>query len=185
MPLPPNPGRFDSPHQESTREGLKEIAITQPDGPSFEVDGYRVRWQGWQFDVSVHPVQGLVLHQLSLAGRPIIYRAALSDMIVPYGDSDPMHSWKHVLDASEYNLGVFINSLKLGCDCLGEIHYFDIHQVNWEGKVRKIENAICMHEEDYGIQWKHHDAQSQTTDCLLYTSPSPRDPKTSRMPSSA
>ncbi len=164
VPLPPNPGRFDSAHQESTREGLKEIAITQPDGPSFEVDGYRVRWQGWQFDVSVHPVQGLVLHQLSLVGRPIIYRAALSDMIVPYGDSDPMHSWKHVLDASEYNLGVFINSLKLGCDCLGEIHYFDIHQVNWEGKVRKIENAICMHEEDYGIQWKHHDAQSQTTE---------------------
>ena len=164
VPLPPNPGRFDTPHLESVREGLKEIAITQPDGPSFEVDGYRVRWQGWQFDVSVHPVQGLVLHQLSLDGRSILYRAALSDMIVPYGDSDPMHSWKHVLDASEYNLGVFINSLKLGCDCLGEIHYFDINQVTWEGKIRTIENAICMHEQDYGIQWKHHDAQSQTTE---------------------
>ena len=112
----------------------------------------------------MHTVHGLVLHQLSLQGRPIIYRAALSDMIVPYGDSDSMHSWKHVLDASEYNLGVFINSLKLGCDCLGEIYYFDTHQVTWEGKVKTTENAICMHEEDYGIQWKHHDAQSQTTE---------------------
>ena len=28
-------------------------------------------------------------------------------------------------------------------------------------------------------------AKVQSTDCLLYTSPSPRDPKTSRMPSSA
>ena len=164
VPLPPNSGRYDMPHQESVRSGLKDLSITQPDGPSFDVDGYQVNWQGWEFDVSVHPVHGLVLHQLSLQGRPIIYRAALSDMIVPYGDSDPMHSWKHVLDASEYNLGVFINSLKLGCDCLGEIHYFDTHQVTWEGKVKTIENAICMHEEDYGIQWKHHDANSQTTE---------------------
>ena len=164
IPLPPNSGRYDTPHQETVRSGLKDLSITQPDGPSFEVDGYRVNWQGWEFDVSVHPVHGLVLHQLSLQGRPLIYRAALSDMIVPYGDSDPMHNWKHVLDASEYNLGVFINSLKLGCDCLGEIHYFDTHHVTWEGKVKTTENSICMHEEDYGIQWKHHDASSQTTE---------------------
>ena len=164
IPLPPNSGRYDTPHQETVRSGLKDLSITQPDGPSFEVDGYRVNWQGWEFDVSVHPVHGLVLHQLSLQGRPLIYRAALSDMIVPYGDSDPMHNWKHVLDASEYNLGVFINSLKLGCDCLGEIHYFDTHHITWEGKVKTTENSICMHEEDYGIQWKHHDASSQTTE---------------------
>ena len=83
-------------------------------------------------------------------------------MIVPYGDKDSMHSWKHVLDASEYNMGMLVNSLKLGCDCLGEIHYFDVHQVTWEGKVKSVENAICMHEEDYGIQWKHYDSESQT-----------------------
>ena len=164
IPMPPNSGRFDSAHQKTVREGLKDIAITQPDGPSFDVDGYTVSWQGWKFSVSMHPVHGLVIHQLSLQERPILYRAALSDMIVPYGDSDSMHSWKHVLDASEYNLGMLANSLELGCDCLGEIHYFDTHQVTWEGNVRTVENAICMHEEDYGIQWKHHDAQSQTTE---------------------
>jgi len=109
-------------------------------------------------------VNGLVLHQLSLQDRPILYRAALSEMVVPYGDSDPMHSWKHVLDASEYNMGQLVNSLKLGCDCVGEIHYFDIDQVTHEGKVKVVENAICMHEEDYGIQWKHYDSDSQTTE---------------------
>lgn len=108
--------------------------------------------------MGIHPVHGLVLHQLSPNGRPVLYRAALSDMVVPYGDSDPMHSWKHVLDASEVCLGNFINSLKLGCDCLGEIHYFDINLINHQGKVRTVEHAICMHEEDYGIQWKHFDA---------------------------
>jgi len=85
-------------------------------------------------------------------------------MVVPYGDSDPMHSWKHVLDASEYNMGTLINSLKLGCDCLGEIHYLDSHQVTFDGNAKTIENAICIHEEDYGIQWKHYDSSSQTTE---------------------
>jgi hypothetical protein len=92
----------------------------------------------------MHPVHGLVLHQLSLQQRPLLYRAALSEMIVPYGDNDNMHAWKHVLDASEYNMGMLVNSLKLGCDCLGEIFYFDVHQVTWEGKVKSVENAICM-----------------------------------------
>jgi len=164
VPMPEAGGRFDTAHQSNTRTDLKDLTITQPDGPSFSVDGYHVKWQGYEFRVGIHPVNGLVLHQLSLRGRPILYRAALSEMVVPYGDSDPMHSWKHVLDASEYNMGQLINSLKLGCDCLGEIYYFDIDQITHEGKVRKVENAICMHEEDYGIQWKHYDSASKTSE---------------------
>ena len=27
----------------------------------------------------------------------------------------------------------------------------------FDGSVNTIENAICIHEEDYGIQWKHTD----------------------------
>ncbi|MEM8769251.1 MAG: primary-amine oxidase [Pseudomonadota bacterium] len=164
VPMPEAHGRFDAASQPGLREDLKDLAITQPDGPSFTVDGYRVQWQGYEFRVGIHPVNGLVLHQLSLRDRPILYRAALSEMVVPYGDNDPMHSWKHVLDASEYNMGQLINSLKLGCDCLGEIHYFDIDQVTHEGTVKKIENAICMHEEDYGIQWKHYDSESKVSE---------------------
>ena len=33
-----------------------------------------------------------------------------------------------------------------------------------DGGARLVERAICLHEEDYGILWKHHDAQSQTTE---------------------
>lgn len=161
-PVPQEPGRFDGPNLPSARSGLQPVEIKQPEGTSFDVDGYHVNWQGYDFRVGIHPIHGLVLHQLSLNERPILYRAALSDMVVPYGDSDPMHSWKHVLDASEICLGNCLNSLKLGCDCLGEIHYFDINLITHEGKVRTVEHAICMHEEDYGIQWKHFDAQSRT-----------------------
>ncbi len=49
------------------------------------------------------------------------------------------------------------NSLELGCDCLGLIHYFDAELCTSRGQPLTIKNAICMHEEDYGILWKHTD----------------------------
>lgn len=166
VPFPPEHARYDAASQPTLRDAPKPISITQPEGVSFSVDGYAVEWQKWQFRVSMHPIHGLVLHELSYNDdgrvRPILYRAALSDMVVPYGDSDPMHSWKHVFDASEAAMGTLPNSLTLGCDCLGEIYYFDVDVMNHKGESRCIENAICMHEEDYGILWKHYDSERET-----------------------
>jgi primary-amine oxidase len=42
------------------------------------------------------------------------------------------------------------NSLKLGCDCVGEIFYFDSIMINADCTPRLIQNAICLHEEDDG-----------------------------------
>jgi hypothetical protein len=58
---------------------------------------------------------------------------------------------KNAFDAGEYGLGRCANSLKLGCDCLGEIHYFDTAMIDSKGEVIFMKNAVCMHEEDYGI----------------------------------
>ncbi len=168
VPLPPEGARYDAANQPKFRDSLRPIDIAQPEGASFQVDGHAVQWEGFNFRVSIHPTNGLVLHQLSYqdgdANRSILYRAALSEMVVPYGDTDPMHNWKHVFDAGEANIGSLTNSLTLGCDCLGEIHYFDHNVVNWNGTARTIENAICMHEEDYGILWKHRDSLTQSTE---------------------
>ena len=68
-----------------------------------------------------------------------------------------MHGWKNAFDAGEWGLGRMTQPLTLGCDCLGEIHYFDATLANEQGKPWVIQNAICMHEEDYGILWKHVD----------------------------
>lgn len=167
-PMPPESGRYDADSQPKLRTPLKPLRITQPEGVGFSVEGNAIAWQNWEFRVTVHPVNGLVLHQLGYRDngvlRPILHRAALSDMVVPYGDTDPMHRWKHVLDASEASIGQCLNSLSLGCDCVGEIHYLDHAVVKHDGGARLVERAICLHEEDYGILWKHHDAQSQTTE---------------------
>jgi Cu2+-containing amine oxidase len=34
----------------------------------------------------------------------------------------------------------------------GEIHYFDADSMTFEGKAYTKSNAICLHEEDYGVQ---------------------------------
>ena len=78
-------------------------------------------------------------------------------MVVPYGDPGPMHNRKNAFDAGEYGLGMCTNSLELGCDCLGEIRYFDGILAAPNGEPYTIKNAICLHEEDYGILWKHVD----------------------------
>ena len=44
---------------------------------------------------------------------------------MPYGEVAPTHIWKNAFDIGEYGIGALANSLELGCDCLGEIRYFD------------------------------------------------------------
>ena len=168
VPLPPESGRYDLASQTTVREALKPLDISQSQGPSFDVEGNSIKWANWEFRVSVHPINGLVLHQVGYRDRdelrPILHRASLSDMVVPYGDTDPMHVWKHMLDAGEASIGNCVNSLELGCDCLGEIHYLDHVTVKPVGSPRVVKNAICIHEEDYGVLWKHTDGLSQTTE---------------------
>ncbi len=143
------------------RTDVKPIEVIQPDGPSFTVDGWGVNWQKWSLRVGFNPREGLVLHQLSYAdkgrSRPIMYRAGLSEMVVPYGDPSPTHWNKNVFDMGEVGMGLMANPLMLGCDCLGEIHYFDGVVNDSTGNPVVIPNAVCMHEEDHGIAWKHTD----------------------------
>lgn len=158
-PVPSEPAEYAADRVENHRTDLKPLDVVQPEGPSFDVEGQLIRWQKWQFRFSVSAIEGLVLHDIQYNDdgrlRPILYRASISDMVVPYGDPSPMHGWKHALDSGEAMLGQNANSLKLGCDCLGEIRYFDAHMMGPDGSADTIENAVCLHEEDYGILWKH------------------------------
>ena len=50
------------------RTTLSRIEITQPEGPSFTVDGDVVTWEDWTFRVGFDPREGLVLHQIAFDG---------------------------------------------------------------------------------------------------------------------
>src|ERR1700722_8100690 len=161
IPVPKKKHNYDPESLGKPRGDLKPLHISQPEGPSFSVDGWQVKWQKWSFRVGFTSREGLVLHQLGFDDgtgvRPVVYRASVTEMVVPYGDPNSSHFWKNAFDCGEYGLGKLANSLELGCDCLGLIHYFDIPMVEDQGAVAVMKNAVCMHEEDYGILWKHFD----------------------------
>jgi primary-amine oxidase len=157
IPIPRTKHNYDPQSLPPARTDLRPLAIVQPEGPSFSVEGWEVSWQGWRFRVGFTPREGLVLHRLSIAGRPVLHRASIAEMVVPYADPTSNHYWKNAFDAGEYGLGKLANALELGCDCLGTIRYFDIPAVDDEGQPFVMENAVCLHEEDYGTLWKHYE----------------------------
>jgi primary-amine oxidase len=157
LPVPAESGDYDDeavrgPH----RTTLRPIEITQPEGPSFTLDGPTLSWQDWSMRIGFDAREGLTLHQIGLRGRPVIYRASIPEMVVPYGDPR-FRYWQAYFDAGEYLCGTWANSLELGCDCLGEIAYLDATVTDVTGRPQVIKNAICVHEEDFGILWKHTD----------------------------
>lgn len=167
-PLPSRDGNYTPDRVGGLRDRPKPLEVVQPEGPSFTVDGHHINWQKWNFRIGWTNREGLVLYTISYndAGkqRPIIYRASLAEMTVPYGDPHENHRCKNAFDVGEYGLGTLANSLTLGCDCLGDIRYFDVAMNDSRGNALKIPNAICMHEEDYGILWKHVDWRTGHTE---------------------
>ncbi|HSK84715.1 MAG TPA: primary-amine oxidase [Rubrobacter sp.] len=165
VPVPREPGNYIPEEVGRLRSDLRPIEITQPEGASFTVNGHEVRWQKWRLRIGFTPREGLVLHTVGYEDngrvRPILYRASLSEMVVPYGDPSPVHGRKNAFDAGEYNIGMLANSLELGCDCLGEIRYFDAVMALPGGEPFTLKNAVCMHEEDYGLLWKHLDFRTE------------------------
>jgi len=168
-PIPDEEGNFDdADYVGPARTSLKPLEITQPDGPSFTVTNDVIRWANWSLRVGFDPREGLILHQVGYRDgerdRPIIYRASIAEMVVPYADPGTVRFWQNYFDVGEYLLGAQVNSLTLGCDCVGEIHYLDVVMADTEGNPRTVENAICIHEEDAGVLWKHTDLFTESAE---------------------
>ncbi len=141
------------------------IDITQPDGAGFTItDGNHIRWEHWDVRALMDHTEGLVLHSIGWTDdgvrRPVMRRASLAEMVVPYGEVRETQAFKNALDVGEIGLGRCVNSLRLGCDCLGDITYLDAAWCLDDGTPVKIEQAICIHEEDFGIAWKHTDSHT-------------------------
>lgn len=164
VPIPRAEANYDRTFQKVVRDDLKPIDVVQPEGVSFKLDGRRLTWADWNMQIGFNPREGLTLHDVSVAGRPVLYRASIAEMMVPYGSPEGAHPRKNVFDIGEYGIGRLCNSLELGCDCLGAIQYLDAEINSLDGGFETIKNAICIHEEDMGILWKHWDFRLNRTE---------------------
>ncbi|BBK42677.1 amine oxidase [Allostella vacuolata] len=168
VPVPMEPINYDADLLGSLRQPLKPLDVVQPEGPSFTVEGNRIAWDNWDLRVGFSGREGLILHQIAYTQdgrrRPVVYRASIAEMVVPYGTPEGVHYRKNVFDSGEYGFGKLAQSLSLGCDCLGHIHYLDVVLHDLAGQPRIIPSAICIHEEDAGLAWKHFDFRTERTE---------------------
>ena len=168
LPVPDGDWDYRDGGGDGYRDDQRPIEITQPEGPSFTLHGRELRWQRWRLRVGFSHRESLVLHEICYEHdgevRPICHRASIAELVIPYGDPNPTVHFKNVFDIGEYGVGPLVNALELGCDCVGDITYLDAACVNSRGEVDVLPNAICIHEEDYGILWKHHDDNTGRTD---------------------
>jgi primary-amine oxidase len=146
---------------------LREVApleVSQPDGVGFTLDGNLLSWQNWQLRLGFNHRESLVLHQVAFQDgqrlRSVAHRLSFAEMVVPYRDASPDHYRRTAFDIGEWGLGFMTTSLTLGCDCLGEITYLDAVVHDSRGEPLTIPNAICIHEEDSGVLWKHVDERA-------------------------
>jgi primary-amine oxidase len=149
------------------RDDLKPLEVIQPEGVSFTLDGNELRWQRWSLRIGFNPREGMVLHTVGYEDpgppartRPVAHRLSFAEMVVPYRDPTGEHERRTAFDIGEWGLGFMTTSLELGCDCLGEIAYLDATVHDSHGEPATIRNAICIHEEDNAVLWKHVDEVS-------------------------
>ncbi len=164
LPIPPVLSELDAKSLAklgSTRPPLKPLKISQPKGASFTVDGQEVRWQNWRFRFTMHPREGLVLQLVEYEDhgkrRPVLYRASLSEMMVPYGHSDQHWTYRNAFDEGEYGIGRYSGSLEVGTDVPDNAKLFEARFVDDFGKPYTVKNAVALYERDGGLLWKHLD----------------------------
>ena len=146
------------------RDDIRPLEISQPEGTSFTLDGNELRWQNWSMRLGFNFREGPVIYQVAFddqgTRRDIAYRMSFAEMVVPYRDPGFDHYRRTAFDIGEWGLGYMTTSLELGCDCLGEIVYVDAVVPDSRGEPIMIERAVCLHEEDNAVLWKHVDSET-------------------------
>ncbi|MEO5824981.1 MAG: hypothetical protein ABIR59_03775 [Gemmatimonadales bacterium] len=152
-PLDSNPEVFPP----SSRLGPRRA---EPGSRRFRIDGQTVRWLGWSFQFALHPREGLVLYQLNHAvgdgpHRSILARAAVAEMLVPYGDATPAWGFRSVFDVGEFGLGTTAATLIAGRDLPAGAMRLDAVLADDRGEPRTLSGVIGIYERDGGLRWRH------------------------------
>jgi len=147
---------------------LKVLKTLQPHGKNFQIQGNEISWQGWKFRYLMHPRNGLVLYQVTYKDgeniRPVLYRASLSEMVVPYGDPHANWAFRNAFDVGEYNFGSLANKMELGKEIPENGLLLDTVMANEKGEPLVRPGIIGIYERDNGMLWKHYESNTQRND---------------------
>lgn len=148
------------------QKALKPLRIQQPQGTTFQIRGNEVSWQNWKFRYLMHPREGLVLYLVTYndkgKDRMILYRAGLSEMLVPYSDTSREWAVRSAFDVGEYRFGWLSTPLDKGNDVPENTVLLNTLFADDNGEPYIGENIIGIYEKDAGILWRHYDFNTET-----------------------
>ncbi|XP_002516782.3 primary amine oxidase [Ricinus communis] len=143
-------------------QSLKGITVVQPDGPSFTIDGHRVRWANWNFHVSFDQRAGPIISLASIYDvkrqkfRQVLYKGFVSELFVPYMDLNEEWYYRTFFDVGEYGYGMRGVPLEPLRDCPENAIFMDAYYANQNGIPVKMTNIFCIYKKlAGGIMWRH------------------------------
>ena len=145
------------------RAPLKPVLNLSPEGRNFQIErGWLIRWQGWSFQLRIErqigPVISLVKLRQNGIDRLMAYQLSLSEMFVPYMDTDPTWSFRTFMDAGEYGIGYLASSLAAGKDCPLQSAFITVGIPGDRGTLFAVKRAVCVFERATGDPlWRHRD----------------------------
>ena len=103
----------------------------------------------------------MVLHTVGYEDRErvrsILYRASLSEMLVPYADPESTWSFRNAFDAGEYGIGRLTNNLEPGTNAPAHATFLPAAFADDLGAPGEpMPRAIAVYERDGGVLWKHY-----------------------------
>ena len=112
---------------------------------------------------SMNAREGLVLHQIAWMDgdrlRPVLYRASLSEMVVPYADPAGTWAWRSAFDEGEYGLGRLSVPLERGVTAPDHAVLLDAVFAGDTGITEELPGGVAIHERDGGLLWYHYDME--------------------------
>ena len=161
VPISKDRGSLDEKSNAPLRPATKPLKIVQPEGAGFSMNGGDVAWENWRFHFGLDPREGLVLHRVRYVDggkeRSVLYRASLSEMVVPYGDADPNWAWRSAFDVGEYGIGRLGSPIERNVDAPENAAYLSFPVATDAGEVQTLRDAVAVFERDGGLLWKHYD----------------------------
>lgn len=167
VPISPADLNFTEAAAGTLRGPRAPTSLAQPAGPSFRLDGHQVTWGNWRFHAAIDPRVGTVISlarwQDRATWRSVLYRGYLSEMFVPYMDSDYGWQSRTYFDSGEYGAGSLSTPLQPGVDCPATARFLPAVFADDKGEPFTTPNALCVFERSAGDPvWRHSEVLNQT-----------------------
>jgi primary-amine oxidase len=162
IPLASDGGEYGPDVVGPVRDMKTPIAVVQPMGPSFTLNGQSVSWQNWRFHFRIDPRRGLVVSLVKWADdtseRAVMYQGSISELFVPYSSPEERWNYQAYFDLGSYAnvFGGVANTLEPGADCPDYATYFDAVVSTESGRPVQRVRAACLFERLTGDPaWRH------------------------------